>query len=229
MSALLRGCDGHGHTAGLVTDPAPHGSQAKFCDSKLTARPQRKLPARRFRETASLESSLRRLAAPLRADIPRSDVPAHAITWRHQLTLRDAARSWRRPTGEDRNDVGLPYDGPADSGRVHATLPVHRCRRAGKQCPAGPTSRVLEEPALPDVSNLIFSPESCDAAGLPQDLKIKSLEIRPFFLMLLHHLAFTTNTIQAPSQESFPEDGGGVAFNGITPMFLSLRWKRFSR
>jgi len=74
---------------------------------------------------------------------------------------------------------------------------------------------------------LLCSLESCDAAGLPQDLK--NLEIQPLFLMFLHHLAFATSTIQAPSQESFPEDGGAVAFNGITPMFLALRWKRFSR
>jgi chloride channel protein, CIC family len=46
---------------------------------------------------------------------------------------------------------------------------------------------------------------------------------------MLHHFVFAMSTIQAPSQESFPEDGGAVAFNGITPMFSALSRKRFSR
>src|SRR5258708_34785803 len=48
----------------------------------------------------------------------------------------------------------------------------------------------------------------------------------------VHHLVTAgpaRRTIQAPSQESFPENGGAVAFNGTSPMFLALRWKRFSR
>jgi hypothetical protein len=48
-------------------------------------------------------------------------------------------------------------------------------------------------------------------------------------LILLHHLDLARSTMQAPSQECFPEAGGAVAFNGITPIFSALRWKRFSR
>jgi hypothetical protein len=67
--------------------------------------------------------------------------------------------------------------------------------------------------------------EFCDAPDLPQ----KSRDPTTIVLTSLLYLAFATITIQAPSQESFPENGGAVAFNGITPMFLALRWKRFSR
>lgn len=62
-------------------------------------------------------------------------------------------------------------------------------------------------------------------AGAPA--RLKNLEIQPLS-MLFDHLAFATSTIQAPSQDCFPEAGGAVAFNGITPMFFALRWKRFS-
>jgi hypothetical protein len=67
----------------------------------------------------------------------------------------------------------------------------------------------------------VSHPRVLRGAGLPQDSR--NLEIQSHFLMLSHYFAFATNTRHAPSQESFPEAGGGVSFNGISPMFFALR------
>jgi hypothetical protein len=77
---------------------------------------------------------------------------------------------------------------------------------------------------------------ACHANGQPHKsgwrIYVPIFTTTLFVLLFWHHLVPVVparRTIQAPSQESFPEDGGVVAFNGISPIFLALRSKCFSK